>query len=322
MRDAFARSLYEASKSDDRIFFVVADISPASSLDDFLAANPTRFIDVGVSEQSLIGISAGLAMRGYRPFAYTIANFTIYRPFEQIRVDLCYQELPVVLVGVGGGMAYSALGSTHHTIEDVAVMSALPNMSVVAPCDPAEVEAAVRASFQLDGPLYLRLGKAGEPDLTGAASEPFQFGKIRQIIQGNRIAIVGYGPILGLAIEAAHSQNAVEAGSVSVYSAHTLKPLDKDRLCNILETYEHVITLEEHVAFGSLGSQAKQLAFERHINASLECLNLSDRFIHSYGTHSDVREAHGISSESVHSAIRAVLTRENRQNPQNPEVNV
>ncbi len=305
MRDAFARALHSASTERDDIFFLVADISPASSLDDFLAANPTRFIDVGVAEQSLISIAAGIAMRGYRPFAYTIANFSIYRPFEQIRVDLCYQNLPVVVVGVGGGMAYSALGATHHTIEDIAVMSALPNMTVVAPCDPSEVEAAVHASFELDGPMYLRLGKAGEPQLTEGASEPFELGRIRQIRDGNRVAIIGYGPVLSLALDAARTVDADQPDSVAVFSAHTVKPLDMERLDEILRQFDRVVTIEEHVNHGSLGSRVQQFAFEQSINVDIRCLALRDEFIHVYGSQADLRAAHGLTKERLVEALIA-----------------
>lgn len=304
MRDAFARALHNASKRRDDVFFLVADISPASSLDDFLAESPTRFIDVGVAEQSLIGIAAGIAMRGFRPFAYTIANFSIYRPFEQIRVDLCYQNLPVVVVGVGGGMAYSALGSTHHTIEDIAVMSALPNMTVVAPCDPLEVDEAVHASFGLEGPMYLRLGKAGEPDLTADAPEPFELGRIRKIREGYSVAILGYGPVLGLALDVANALDIGPEERIAVFSVHTMKPLDLKRLAEILNSFERVVTLEEHVEFGSLGSRVRQLAFEQSSDVDVQCLALHDRFIHVYGAQADLRNAHQITSEALVDAVK------------------
>ena len=150
---------------------------------------PDRFINIGVAEQSMIGVCAGLAMRGCTAFAYTIATFAVYRPFEQIRDDLCYQNIPVTVVGVGGGVAYSTLGGTHHAQEDIAVMSALPNMSVVAPCDPLETELATWACSQSKGPVYLRLGKAGEPVLTADALEPFQFGKLRYLRKGKDVCI-------------------------------------------------------------------------------------------------------------------------------------
>jgi len=156
MRDTFAQAFYDEAVTNPKLFLVVADISPASKIANFRQEFPTRFIDVGVSEQTMIGLAAGLALRGCKPFAYTIANFAIYRPFEQVRNDVGYQNLPVTVVGMGAGITYSPLGATHHTLEDVAIMSAIPNMSVLAPCDPLEVTEVVRIAARHPGPLYLR----------------------------------------------------------------------------------------------------------------------------------------------------------------------
>jgi len=298
MRDAFAGALNEACKKHDNIFFLVADISPASSLQGFLDDNPTRFIDVGVSEQSLVGMAAGLAMSGFRPFAYTIANFTIYRPFEQVRIDLCYQNLPVVLVGVGAGVSYSALGGTHHTIEDIAIMSALPNMTVVAPCDPLEVASAVSQSFELDGPMYLRIGKSGEPVLTVEAVDDFQLGKIRKLRDGKGTAVVGYGPLLGMVFDLI-ADHPTQLKDLAVFSAHTLKPFDDAGLEEILTNYASVILLEEHVYQGGLGSRAIRVARHAMPAAELHLIHLKDEFIHVYGAKEDVLAAHGIDKRRI-----------------------
>jgi transketolase len=298
MRDAFAGALNEACKEHDNIFFLVADISPASSLQGFLDDNPTRFIDVGVSEQSLVGMAAGLAMSGFRPFAYTIANFTIYRPFEQVRVDLCYQNLPVVLVGVGAGISYSALGGTHHTIEDIAIMSALPNMTVVAPCDPLEVASAVFQSFRLEGPMYLRIGKAGEPNLTTDAVEDFQLGKIRKLKEGKGTAVVGYGPLLGMVFDLI-AEHPKQLKDLAVFSAHTLKPFDDPGMEEILTNYANVIVVEEHVYQGGLGSHVVRLARRTGPSTKFQLIHLKDEFIHVYGTREDVLAAHGIDKQRI-----------------------
>src|SRR3982750_2951249 len=138
MRNKFADTLYECGKKNPRVAIVVADISPAGSMGKFRDQYPDRFINVGVAEQSMIGICAGLALKGCQPFAYTIATFTLYRPFEMVRDDLCYQNLPVTVVGMGAGVIYSTLGGTHHTQEDIAIAGAIPNMQILAPCDPLE----------------------------------------------------------------------------------------------------------------------------------------------------------------------------------------
>jgi len=303
MRDTFAQAFYEEAQLNPKLFLVVADISPASKISNFKQEFPTRFLDVGVAEQNLIGLSAGLALKGYKPFAYTIANFTIYRPFEQIRDDVCYQNLPVTMVGMGAGITYSPLGATHHTLEDVAVMSAIPNMSVLAPCDPPELTEAVRAAVRHNGPLYLRLGKSGEPTLTGAAQEPFQFGKVRQIKSGADVCILSYGPIMKMAFDLAAKLESEQHRSTAIYSVHTLKPLDRQGIGAIVAGYPVVIVIEEHVEHGGLGAQVKQTCWDVQARCCLHTFALKNAFLHAYGSHDDVRRAHGLSVEQIYPVV-------------------
>jgi transketolase len=299
VRDAFARTLYEIGKADPRVFIVVADISPAGSMAAFRNEFPERFVNVGVAEQSMIGLCAGLAQRGFRPFAYTIATFSAYRPFEQIRDDLCYQNLPVTVVGIGGGVSYSTLGATHHAQEDVAVLGAIPNMSILAPCDPAETAAATWAAFQHDGPVYLRLGKAGEPNLTADAAEPFAFGKLRRIRPGKEICFLSYGPIMKMTLEVASRVEKETGSSAAVISAHTLKPLDAAAIAEVLDTYRHVVVVEEHSVRGGLGAQVKELAWDRRARCELQSFGLQDAFHHVYGSQADVWRAHGLTADAI-----------------------
>ncbi|MBI3011661.1 MAG: transketolase [Candidatus Omnitrophica bacterium] len=304
MRDAFARALYQFAKQDPRIFIIVADISPAGSMAQFRTEFPERFVNVGVAEQSMIGMCAGLAMRGCRPFAYTIATFSIYRPFEYVRDDLCYQNLPVTVVGIGGGVAYSTLGGTHHAQEDIAMMSALPNMSIVAPCDPRETEAAVGACVRHGGPVYLRLGKAGEPDLTANALEPFQFGKLRLLKEGSDVCLLSYGPMTALAFEVAARLEA-EGCSVAVMTCPTLKPLDTEGLVRVLRRFHTVVVVEEHSERGGLAVQVKALAWESGASCRLETFSLKDAFIHFFGTQRQMWGEHGLTADAIYTRIRA-----------------
>lgn len=297
MRDTFSMALYEVAKSTKDVFIVVADISPAASMEPFRKDFPERFINVGVSEQSMISLCAGLALSGAKPFAYTIAPFAIYRPFEHIRVELCYQNIPTTIVGVGAGLAYSVAGATHNAIEDIAIMSALPNMSIIAPCDPDELRAAVRACVEHNSPIYLRLGKAGEPDLTKNAPEPFKFGKIRKIKDGLNTAIIGYGPILSMAFEAASLIKDKFGFEVAIYSVHTLKPLDLSTLNNILSEYSKVVILEEAIAEGGLSSKVKECAWDNQSNCEIKAIGLKDEFIKCYGSKVELLAAHGITLE-------------------------
>lgn len=299
MRNAFADVIYEIGQDDPRICALVADISPAGSIVKFREQFPERFINTGVAEQAMIGIAAGLALKGMRPFCYTIATFSLYRPFEMIRVDLCYQNLPVTVIGMGAGVIYSTLGGTHHSMEDVAVAGAIPNMTVLAPCDPAEMRHMTRwCATQSHGPVYMRLGKAGEPDLTASAIAPFEIGKIRYLQRGTDVALISYGITVSLANKVAAKLEAL-GKSVSVLSCHTIKPLDRTGVEQVLASHKSVAVIEEHVPHGGLGSRVKEIAWDCNASCRLETFSLKDEFIHCYGTHEELLCTHGLSVENV-----------------------
>lgn len=298
MRNKFAEVLYENACKNDDIAIVVADISPAGSMVKFREEQPDRFLNVGVSEQSMIGICAGLALKGLRPFAYTIATFSLYRPFEMVRDDLCYQNLPVTVVGIGAGVVYSTLGGTHQAMEDIAVAAAVPNMQVISPCDPLETEAATNFCAQeSQGPTYLRLGKAGEPNLTKDAVDPFIFGKIRYLKKSDqaKTCILSHGIIMEMAFEVAKEL----AEEVDIISVHTLKPLDEDGLKKVLGAYDKVIVIEEHAPQGALASQLKQLAWDEQAKCKLHTFTLKDQFIHHYGNHRELLRLHGLATDLI-----------------------
>jgi len=303
MRNRFADTFYELGKTDPRLCVIVADISPAGSIAKFRQDFPNRFINTGVPEQIMIGMAAGMAQRGLKPFAYTIATFTLYRPFEFVRNDLCYQNLPVTIVGIGGGVTYSTLGATHHAQEDVSLACSIPNMSVIAPCDPAETEAATRwCATQEVGPVYLRLGKAGEPDFTSKAPGKWEFGKIRRIREGADVAILTYGPIVKRAMQVADALQA-KSKSTAVYSVPTIKPLDRDGIAGVLKSYKHAILIEECAPNGSLSMQVKSLAWDVKATCRLDAFTLKDKFIHCYGSHEDILDAHGLSVPAICAGI-------------------
>lgn len=276
MRNAFARALCSLALEDERIYVLAADISPAGPLVDFAKTFPRRFINVGVAEQAMIGMAAGLALKGLRPFCYTIATFALYRPFEFIRDDLAYQKLPVTVVGMGSGLNYSTLGATHHAIEDVAVAAAIPGMQVLAPYDPKSTEEAVRyCATQQDGPVYLRLGKAGEPNLQfdNWASPP------------SDTCVIGYGPILGL------------FQGFKVFPIVNLKPLDEDAITRILRIYRRVIVIEEHTPW--LGMRVRAIATQSGSYGKIETFSLKDEFIHFHGEREELLRLHGLTRDQV-----------------------
>lgn len=303
MRNTFSETLYECASADPSIFIVVADISPAGSMAKFQTEYPERFVNVGVAEQVMIGMCAGLALKGCQPFAYTIATFSLYRPFEMVRDDLGYQNLPVTVVGMGAGVIYSTLGGTHHTQEDIAIAGAIPNMQILAPCDPLEcIDATRHCATQKKGPMYLRIGKAGEPTLTQAAVEPFVFGRIRYIRRGTDVCILTYGVIMKMAAQVADQLEAA-GKSVSLVSCHTMKPLDRAGIEQALKSHKEVIVIEEHAPQGGLAPQTKQIAWDIKATCSLKTFTLEDKFIHNYGSHDDLLASHGLSVEKIMAAV-------------------
>jgi len=299
MRNMFAQTFHEAAKLDDRLCMVVADISPAGAMNEFRKDFPERFINTGVAEQIMIGMVAGMSMQGLKPFAYTIATFALYRPFEFIRNDLCYQNLAVTVVGIGGGVTYSTLGSTHHAQEDIAIASAIPNMRVIAPCDPEETKSATQWCLQQEeGPVYLRLGKAGEPILGNKQSDPFIYGKLRYLTHGKDVAIIGYGTILKQALNISAIIER-EGKSVSVISCHTLKPLDKAGIIEMITQHNEIVIIEEMVPHGGLADAIRCIAFEQGEKKTIRSFSLKDEFIHLYGTHDDLLSAHKLNADSI-----------------------
>ena len=299
MRNHFAQRLYEIGKEDTRICVVVADLSPAGGMDNFRKEFPERFLNVGVSEQVMIGFCAGLALRGFRPFAYSIATFSAYRPFEMIRDDLCYQNLPVTVVGMGAGIISSTLGGTHHAQEDIAVLSAVPNLSVIAPCDPLELADATRyCALESSGPNYLRIGKAGEAIFTEKALEPFKFGKIRYIKRGKDVCVISSGHVMDLAAQVSTELN-TQGSDTSLVSCHTLKPFDSVGIAQALKNHKHVVVLEEHSRIGGLAVRVKEVAWDVQAKCRLDTFSLKDEFIHLYGSHKDLRKAHGLDLELI-----------------------
>jgi transketolase len=305
MRNAFADAFHEIGKANPKLAIVVADISPAGSIQKFREEFPERFINTGVAEQAMIGICAGMALRGMRPFAYTIATFSLFRPFEMVRDDLCYQDLPVTVVGMGSGVVYATLGGTHLTQEDIAVASAVPNMQVIAPCDPLEVGAATRfCALDSSHPTYLRIGKAGEPVLTKDAEEPWIFGKIRYLRKGEDVCILACGGIMSMAFDVAHRLEAAGA-TVSLVSVHTVKPIDRDGIARALALHRRVAVIEEHVPHGGLGSRVKEIAWDTGAGCDLKCFSLKDEFIHQYGGHEQLLAAHGLEAGAIATALQA-----------------
>jgi transketolase len=252
MRNAFADELTRLGNEDPRIVMLSGDIGNRL-FDKFKDKHPARFFNCGVAEANMMGVAAGMAMNGLRPVAYTITPFVTTRCLEQIRTDVCYHEAPVTIVAVGAGLAYSGLGPTHHACEDISFLRSIPNMVVICPGDAMEVRGALRAAMQQDRPVYIRMGKKGEPVVHKGPIADFTIGKAITISDGTDVCLISTGNMLPEAVEAAHRLKEKDI-SAEVVSFHTVKPLDHARLKDAFARFRLVATLEEHSLIGGFGA--------------------------------------------------------------------
>lgn len=304
MRNAFVRALTEVAGRDPRVMLLTGDLG-YKIFDDFARRHPGRFINAGVAEANMVGVSAGLAMEGRKPFIYSIAPFTTLRVYEHIRNDLCYHRADVVVVGVGGGFSYGPNGATHHALEDIGAMRLLPDMTVVCPGDPAETEAAVEALVAHRGPSYLRLGRAGEPAVH-RAPVMLRLGESLQVRDGNDLALISTGNMLATA--AATADLLAQRGlRCRVLSMHTVKPLDGKTVAQAARETRLLATLEEHYLAGGLGGAVAEILASLGIAARLRRFGAADRFAHLSGDQDYHREAHGLLPEQVARALEEAL---------------
>lgn len=301
MRNAFASQLETLAAADDRVVLLSGDIGNRM-FDSFKQRFPDRFYNTGIAEQSMVSIAAGLAMSGLRPIAYTIAPFITARCLEQIRVDLCYHRLPVMLAGVGAGLGYAELGATHHSCEDIAMLRCLPGMTVVCPGDAFEVRAAMAGLLQIDGPSYLRLGKKGEPLVHSEIPAEFAIERAMVLREGEDICLLSCGNMLPVVRDVADLLLArgIRARFVS---HHTVKPLDVELLRECFDEFAIVATIEEHSLIGGFGSAVAEWlvdqpwAFDAH--ARLVRFGTADEFPHLAGDQDHARKEFGLTAEAI-----------------------
>lgn len=297
MRNAFAQELTRLAAEDDRVVLLSGDIGNRM-FDGFKSRFPERFFNCGVAEANMMTVAAGMALCGLRPVVYTIVPFVTTRCLEQIRVDVCYHQSPVVIVGVGGGLSYAGLGATHHSCEDIALLRALPNIKVVCPGDSREVRMGLRRALGQTAPVYLRIGKKGEP-IVHAEHPAFEIGKGITLRAGNQITVLSTGNLLATAV---HVADRLEASNLSVrlVSLHTVKPLDEGLLDESFSDSTLVVTLEEHSILGGLGGAvAEWLADNGPFRARLLRIGTPDRFLHAVGTQDYTRASVGLDVETI-----------------------
>jgi len=307
VRTAFVQALVELARKDERIWMVVGDLG-FHALDPFVEEFPDRFINAGVAEQNMTGLAAGMAMSGKIVFTYSIGNFPTLRCLEQIRNDVCYHSANVNVVSVGGGLAYGALGATHHCIEDLAIMRVMPHMTVVAPGDPVEVEMATRAIAETPGPCYLRLAKTGEPRIHPAGVD-FELGKAIMVREGSDLTLISTGEMLYNTVKSAE-RLAEEGIQARVLSMHTLKPLDVAAVLRAAQETSIIVTVEEHSVIGGLGGAVAEVLAELSDSPfALKRIAMRESFCSEVGSQAYLREANGLSIGGIVDSIHSLMAR-------------
>ena len=305
MRNAFAKVVCSIADRDPSVALLSGDIGNRL-FDDFKTRCPGRFFNCGVAEANMMSMAAGMASCGLRPVVYTITPFLTYRCMEQIRDDVCYHNQRVVIVGTGSGLSYASLGTTHHSCEEMGLLRLLPGLTVLAPADAYEVEMTLAAALQHDGPVYIRIGKKGEPTVHPAAI-PWNIGDTILLREGTDIALLSTGTLLQ---ESLHTADLLRTRGLTatVLSMPTVKPLNTSVLSGVFSRHRLVATVEEHSVLGGLGgSVAEWLCDQPRGLAGLIRIGTPDAFLHRNGEQEHAREILGLTPAAMADRIIARL---------------
>lgn len=300
MRISFVNTLFSLAKKDKRIMLLTGDLG-YSVFEKYRETFPKQFLNMGVAEQNMTGVSAGLAMEGKIPIIYSIVPFATMRNFEQIRNDICYQNLNVKIVGVGAGFSYGPYGHTHHGLEDIAILRTLPNMVILCPGDPEEVCVATKEALRYKGPVYLRLGKAGEQTIHKNRPS-FTIGKGIVIEDGRDITIIATSTMLQSAWEVLQKLKTKKI-STRLISMVSIKPLDIKLIFDCAKKTKAIFTLEEHSIFGGLGSAVAEYLIQIEKKVLFRSIGVPDRFTKEIGNQEYMRKANGLSTKQIYQTI-------------------
>ena len=294
MRNAYLDKLFELASKNNNVIALISD-NGAIVYDKYRAAFPEQYMNLGIAEANMIAVAAGLASRGKIPFSYTIGSFLAYRAIEFIRNDVCYQNQNVKIVGIGSGYVYSNLGPTHHSTEDIGILRAMPNLTIFCPASPLESKKATQAAYEIIGPVYLRLGRNGEPEIYDTDYE-FIPGRGIELRNGKDITLIGTGTTVYDLLKVSEFLNQ-EKISARVINIHTIKPF---------QDTGNILTVEEHSIYGGLGSAVAEVVAEKNLNVKFKRMGLTD-FAKGYGSYQEVKETNGLGIDNIIKEVKSLL---------------
>jgi transketolase len=303
--EIFSETLQQLAANDKDIVVVTSDSRGSGKLVPFGKKYPEQHIEVGIAEQNLVGVAAGLASCGKKVFAVSPACFLTARALEQIKNDVAYSNNPVNLIGISAGVSYGALGSTHHSLHDYAVLRAINNITIVAPADNFETEQAIQLAAKTNEPIYLRFGKKAMPALKEINEDEFVFGKGRVITEGEDVAIIATGETVYPALQAAHKlkEEGIEA---TVISMHTIKPLDTALIESVAQKCKAIITVEEHSVYGGLGEACASFLLQHQYSKPFKIMGIPDEYTVT-GSQQEIFNHYGICEQGIYDEAKKIL---------------
>ncbi len=304
MRTLFQKKITELAKKRDDIVLLSGDIGN-KMFDDYKQIAPERFINCGIAEASMMSVAGGLALSGLRPIVYTITPFVTARCFEQAKISVGYHDANVLIIGTGSGLSYAELGATHHSLDDISIMGSIPNMTVLAPCDPNQLSFYLEEALNINGPTYIRIGKKGEPVITSEVSK-IRIGKSNIIKEGNDFLILGIGPIINEALLAVEKLESDSQKSIAIADMSSVKPMDEIFLKEMVKRrFKTWITLEEHGFIGGMGLRINNWLFKNDESNNINTINLNtpDQFIHTLGKQKFLRKELNIDESFIYKKL-------------------
>lgn len=296
--EIYGKTLVELGEKDKRVVALTADLAKSTKIGDFMGRFPERFFNVGIAEQNLFGVAAGMARTGLIPFASSFSVFASLRAADQVHTDICYQNANVKIIGTHGGTSFGQAGSTHHAIEDLAVVRSLVNMKVIVPADGYETANAVRAAYKIEGPVYIRINRGFDQTVYTGEDYGFEFGKGIQMMDGDDLTIIANGSCVFQAIQASRILEHDYKVHARVINLHTLKPIDRDIILKALDETRRIITVEDHSVIGGLGSAVAEVVVEAGKACAFKKLGLQDVFS-AIGYHEDLLSINKVDSVAI-----------------------
>jgi transketolase len=304
--EIYGKTLADIIVNDPKVVAITADLAKSTKLGDVLKVCPERVINVGIAEQDMFGVGAGMAKAGMIPFMSGFSAFTSMRACDQLHTDICYQNVNAKIIATHAGTSFGQAGSTHHAITDIAITRAMPNLTVIVPADGIETAHAVRAAYENYGPYYIRINRGFDRVLYGSEDYGFEVGKAVEIHEGTDITVIACGSCVFQALQAANFLENTDGLKVRVLNMHTIKPIDREAIIKAVMDTRRIITVEDHSVIGGLGSAVAEVMAQAGKGCAFKMLGHQDKFA-PIGLHEDIMSEVGIDTNGIIAAVREVM---------------